>query len=232
MKTVAILQPGYLPWLGFFEMAVQSDVFILYDNVQYDKNGWRNRNRIKTIQGWKWLTVPVKVHNLPLIKDVKIDYNSNWQKKHITTLQQSYSKAPFFKQVMPLLESSILTSFDTISELDKSLIEDISRFMGIPNSKYLFASELNIELSDNKTEKLVNLCRYFNAERYYATQASECYIEKEMFYDCGITLEFQNYCHPRYYQLGNEFVSHLSIVDLIFNEGPNSLKTLTQGEKK
>mgnify|MGYP001558939589 CR=1 FL=1 len=118
--VIGILQPGYLPWLGFFEQMHRSDVFIIYDDVQYDRESWRNRNRIKSANGIQWLTVPVhfKLSEAPLITEVKTDNTANWRKKHLFSIRQNYAKAPYFKDYIGLFEEAYSRDWEYLLDLD------------------------------------------------------------------------------------------------------------------
>lgn len=226
---IGILQPGYLPWLGFFEQMHRSDVFVIYDDVQYDKNSWRNRNRIKTANGIQWLTVPVhmKFERHTLVKDVMIDNTVNWRKKHLLSIKQSYSKAAFFKKYESLLEDAYSRNWDCLVEIDMYFILTLAEGLGIDTTKLVRSSSLNI--AGDRIGKLIKICRHFDADIFYEGASGRNYIDPEIFLNHGINVEFQNYSHPTYNQLYGDFVPYLSILDLLFNCGDNSLSILTSG---
>lgn len=223
---IGILQPGYLPWLGFFEQIYRSDVFVIYDDVQYDKHGWRNRNRIKTSNGIQWLTVPVIVsnENTPLIKDVRIDNKKNWRRKHLLSIKQNYSAAQFFKEYMPLFEEAYAKEWEYLVDIDIYFILKICEILGMADKKIVRSSDLNIV--GGRIERLINICKLFNADTFYEGASGRNYINEADFAVYGIKVEFQDYRHPVYKQLYGEFVPYLSIVDLIFNHGNKSLSVL------
>jgi hypothetical protein len=225
MKTIGILQPGYLPWLGFFEQLYRSDIFVIYDDVQYDKHSWRNRNRIKTPTGPIWLTVPVLTRGKSgqLVSETLIDNRSHWGEKHLKALQANYARAPFFKEYYPVLGSVLSTPQERLADLDAALIQKIAGLLNL-KTEIIRSSQLNIQ--GDKINRLISLCRHFGAGVFYEGKAGEDYIEPREFGKNGIRVEFQNYQHPVYRQLHGEFVSHLSIADLLFNHGPESLKIL------
>lgn len=235
-KTIVILQPGYLPWQGFFEQLDRADVFVLFDNVQYDRS-WRNRNRIKTayeINGthWQWLTVPVKAHGLPSIKEVRIA-DHKWPKRHIGIIENNYGKAKFFANYFPEIVSTLTNDrFDFLVDLDYTLIKLISKWLGINSDKIVLSSKLNLELPQGKTEKNVAICKALGATRFYEAAAGINFFDSGKFTKAGIELVYQDYKHPTYTQLHGQFISHLSVIDLIFNEGPKSLEIIRQGGKK
>ena len=228
-KTIGILQPGYLPWLGFFEQVLVSDVFVIYDDVQYDKHGWRNRNRIKTANGIQWLSVPVLTsrNDSPRITDIKIDNRSNWRKKHLLSLTQSYSRAPYYKDYIPLFEDVYAREWHYLVDLDMHLILALSRLLGIDTDRIVRASTLDV--SGNRIDRLIKLCKLFDATVFYEGAAGRSYIDDSTFLTHGITVKYQDYRHPMYSQLHGGFVPCLSVVDLLFNHGRDSLSILSSG---
>lgn len=220
-KTVGILQPSYLPWLGYLEQVARCDVFVLYDDVQYDKGGWRNRNRIKTPSGPLWLSVPVllKGGNFPLVRDVRVDEAKPWAKTHLKTLAQYYSKAPHFRTFFPGLEEILVRPWTGLAALDRAVIEWLCACFGLDTPLYL-SSELGI--GGDRIDRLVEIVRHFDGDVFYEGAAGRDYIPIERFEELGIRLVFQDYVHPVYPQLHGAFVSHLSAVDLLFNCGPAS----------
>ncbi len=228
---IGILQPGYLPWLGFFEQIYRCDVFVLYDDVQYDKEGWRNRNRIKTVNGVQWLTVPVLVRfsDRPLITDIRINNEVNWRKKHLSSIKQSYGKAPFFKDYNGVFEEAYSRDWDFLIDLDLWLIMKLAECLGIGEKKILRSSDLPVQ--GERIERLIHLCKHFGADTFYEGAAGRNYIDRGAFLKQGVRVEFQDYDHPVYCQLYGEFVSHLSVIDLLFNHGRESLSILTNQNK-
>lgn len=226
MKIIGILQPGYLPWMGFFEQLYRSDAFVLYDDVQYDKNGWRNRNRIKTAHGPLWLTVPVLTRGRPSqkINEAMIDPKENWPKKHLKALEVNYGPAPHFKDYFPAFESILSKKWERLADLCVGLIKKIGELLEIRTPLFR-SSELGIP--GEREERLIKICQKFGARIFYEGEAGKNYIDTEKFKKQGVQVQFQEYRHPVYPQLHGEFISHLSIVDLLFNHGPESLKILT-----
>jgi len=229
--TIVIMQPGYLPWLGFFELMYRSDVFVVYDNVQYDKNGWRNRNRIKTPQGAQWLTVPVHSKDKPRISEVKIDNTKNWAKKHLKILESNYQRAPYFEEYFEKIKDILSKEWEKLLDLDLYLIENISELLGI-NRRMVLVSDLKIK-HDDRVGRLIEICKQFDAQVFYEPAGGKGYLdsEKNQFEKEGIGLVFQNFECPKYSQLFGDFIPGLSIVDLLFNEGENSLNFIIQGGK-
>lgn len=228
MKRVGVLQAGYIPWLGFFELMASSDVFVIYDDVQYDKHGWRNRNRIKTLQGIKWLTVPVltKGQNWPDINKVIVSHK-RWQKKHRMSIYHAYRKAKYFDDVFPIIDNGLKLDSDNLIDIDMYFINKFASYMNIGTELYL-SSSLDI-FGESKADRLINICKHFGATHYYNGARGQHLYKKEDFRNHGILLEIQNYKHPAYKQLHGEFVPYLSIVDLLFNEGPSSLEIVRSG---
>jgi len=225
-KTIGILQPSFLPWLGFFEQLHRSDVFVLYDDVQFEKGSWRNRNRIKTANGPQWITVPVLQKGLgsQLIKDVQINTDVPWQKKQIKTITQNYSKAPFFAKYADNLFDRLNRSWEKLNELNVELIGWIAKELGI-STEIVFASELGVYGSG--TQRLIDVIKAFNGTGFYEGSAGRNYIDHSLFEKSEILITYQDYTHPTYPQLYGDFVSHLSIIDLMFNCGEDSLEILT-----
>lgn len=226
MRTVAILQPGYLPWLGFFDQMSRADVFVYYDDVQYDKHGWRNRNRIKSSLGEsRWLTVPVFHTGLskPKICEVEIQNDRPWGHKHIETIRQNYSKAPYFRVYFEELREILSRKWEKLVDLDIALCEVMCRWLGLER-KTLRASELGIE--GDRSGRLVNICRLLKAEKYLSGDSAQEYLDVPLFQARKIDVEWQKYTHPVYPQLYGGFVSHLSTLDLLMNLGDESLSVL------
>jgi hypothetical protein len=222
---IGILQPGYLPWLGFFEQIYKSDVFVIYDDVQYDKHGWRNRNRIKTANGIQWLTVPVLSSgmNQPLVRDTRINNSTNWRKKHLASITANYSRALYFNEYINLFQEVLNREWDYLFDLDMTFIELLCRALGIKR-KVVCSSELDV--SGDKVTRLINICKHFGADVFYEGQAGKAYLDEELFKSEGIIIEYQDYQHPTYQQLYGDFEPYLSVIDLLFNEGPDSLALL------
>ncbi len=224
-KTVVILQPGYLPWLGFFHQMYRSDVFVLYDDVQYTRRDWRSRNRVLGNQGPLWLTVPVyqKGRYHQLILEARINNETDWAAKHLATLKQCYSKAPYFDDYYGLLQTVLTHRWRLLMDLNQSLIHDLAAALGLER-KIIRSSQLNI--AGEKTDRLLNICKHLGATRYLSGEAATDYLQTERFEKENIEVTFDHYEHPVYRQRAKEFVPYLSIVDLLFHEGPGSLEIL------
>ncbi len=224
MKLV-VLQPGYLPWLGFFDQYDWCDAFVLYDDVQYDKNGWRNRNRILTAQGPQWLTVPVRLagKEFPPILEVEVDNATNWRRKHRMGLEQAYAKAPHFSTVFPPLAAVLDQEWRSLLDVDVAMMRALVDLLGM-DWKVLRSSELGVP--GQKTERLLGLCRKLGATEYLTGDAARDYLDEPAFHAEGVKVHWHGYRHPTYEQRSKEFVPYLSVVDLLFNHGPASRSIL------
>lgn len=226
MKLV-IMQPSYLPWLGYFDLILQSDIFLVYDNVQFDKDGWRNRNRIKTPNGLQWLTVPVLTSgmNKPTNRDIQINNRETWQRKQLASLKTNYSKAVCFSEVWPIVEAVLSKPWDRLLDLNMRFLNDICDYLGV-RKNFKFASDLSIDLPEGKNEKLIAICKHLGAWEFYEPAGGKGYIDTPMFESNNIRLTFQDYQHPVYPQLHGPFVPCLSVIDLLFNCGKRSLEII------
>ena len=234
-KVIGILQPGYLPWLGFFEQLHASDIFVIYDDVQYDKHGWRNRNLIKTSQGPQWLTVPVLANfsRRPLILQVKVNNRENWRKKHLSSIRQNYAKAPFFNRYIDFFTEVYQRDWEYLIDLDLHLISILAAFLGIDPGKIIRSSTL--ELTGDRITRLISICQKLGAATFYEGASGRNYIDEAAFRQQGIEVTYQDYQHPSYRQLYGDFTPNLSIIDLLFNCGDESLAILVHqnsGEPK
>jgi hypothetical protein len=224
-RTLVALQPGYLPWLGFFDQMRRADVFVYYDDVQFDKHGWRNRNRVKAPHGPYWLTVPVRLSGFgkPLIKDVEIDRTAPWVRKHVGTIKQFYRSAPYLRRYLPELEDVLGRTWERLIDLNLAVAALLCRWLGIASVMAL-SSRLGIE--GERSERLVALCRHFGATRYLSGDAARSYLRVDLFERDGIAVEWQNYAHPTYPQQHGPFVPYLSALDLVLNCGDESATIL------
>jgi len=220
VKKVAILQSNYIPWKGYFDIIAAVDEFILYDDMQFTKNDWRNRNKIKTPKGVEWLTVPVGQGISRRIRDVEMS-NSLWQHKHWKTLAANYRRAPFFFEISSLLEPIYLgQNHLNLSVFNRTLIEAICGYLNIDT---VIKNSWDYTIGDGKTERLVSLCLQSNACEYFSGPSAIDYIKQEFFIKEGINVSWINYDgYPEYPQLWGEFCHGVSIVDLLFNCGQNS----------
>lgn len=217
---VAIHQPQYLPWLGYFGKMLQADLFCHLDCVQYKKNEWQNRNRIKTARGWQWLTVPVTYRFPQKINEVGIDNTTDWARRHLQALRTNYRRAPFFESYFPAIEALLSRRWESLSELNLSLIECIRGILGIADKPAVRAS--SIGAAEEPTERLIDICRELGADAYLAGAGAAAYMDVARVAQSGLRLLTQAFEHPVYPQRFDGFIPQLSIVDLIFNCGPES----------
>lgn len=222
MKKVAILQSNYIPWKGYFDMIAAVDEFILYDDMQYTKNDWRNRNVIKTPQGVQWLTVPVNTKGRfgQTIRETKIE-GAKWAMSHWKTLSQYYRRAAYFNDVATWLEPLYLSDPPTqLSQLNRRFIEAICAYMGI---KTIISNSWDYPLSNGKSERVADLCVSAGASEYISGPAAKNYIEEAVFAERGIKLTWFDYAgYPEYPQLWGEFNHGVTMLDLLFNCGKAS----------
>lgn len=223
---VGIHQPHYLPWLRYLDKIARSDVFIVLDDVQYEKNGFQNRNKIKTAQGWSYLTVPVQKPTQRPIGEIELEPRGDWREKHRRALEQSYRKAEYYPRYWPELEAVYAQEWTRLAELNRAMLELFLRQIGIP-TRIAYSSQ--IPTTGESTERLAELCRAVGGDTYlsgaYAVQA---YLDPEVLGAAGIRLAFQEWSAPEYRQLypGAGFIPDLAIVDLLFNEGPRAREIL------
>lgn len=221
MKRVAILQSNYIPWKGYFDMIAAVDEFILYDEMQYTKNDWRNRNQIKTPQGIMWLTIPVKVKGRfgQRICDTEVDGN-RWLAQHRKTLEANYRKSLYFEEVSTLIDPLYNRTYETISDVNHAFIKAVCNYLGI-HTKITCSS--SYRMIEGKTERLVDLCQQAGAGEYISGPAAKSYIDEAVFEGAKIALRWFDYSgYPPYPQLWGDFCHGVSILDLLFNCGKSA----------
>ena len=226
---VGIHQPMYLPWLGLFERIHRCDAFVLLDNVPYSKNYFINRNKIKTENGWMWLTIPVltKGHFGQLIKDVRIDNTTQWRKLHWKSIYYSYQKAPYFPKYADFFEHAYLHECIYLIDIIEELFQFTLKVLGI-NTTIIKSSELNA--AGKKEELILNICKALQADEYLSGPDGKKYLNHELWRENNIKVNFHNYHHPEYSQLHGKFLPQMSIIDLLFNCGDESLKILSRNQ--
>ncbi|MBK8982164.1 MAG: WbqC family protein [Ignavibacteria bacterium] len=224
MKKVVITQSNYIPWKGFFDSVNLADEFVFYDDMQFTKRDWRNRNQIKTKDGVKWLTVPVDVKGkyFQKIRDTKIS-DPCWAQSHWETIVHNYSKAEYFKEYKDIFSELYLgREYEFISDVNYTFTNRICELLGI--EKKIRLSE-EFELLEDRTERLINICEKLGATDYYSGPAAKAYMDESKFENKNIKVHYFDYTgYPEYRQLHGEFTHAVSIIDLIFNEGPNAKK--------
>ena len=221
---VSVHQPQYLPWLGYFDKIDRADVFVLLDTVQYKKNEWQNRNRIKTAQGPQWLTVPVTYRYPQRICEVGVNGCERWQHRQRQALATNYRRAPHWGRLEELFEDVFSRSWESVASLNIHVVKRLTAVLGIATPIYT-ASELG-SFPEDPDERLIALTKHFGAGIYLAGCGGHEYMDLSKYERAGIEVVFQDYRHPRYDQLFGAFESHLSVVDLIYNHGEKSLPIL------
>ena len=220
MKKIAILQSNYIPWKGYFDMIAAVDEFILYDDMQFTKNDWRNRNKIKTPNGIEWLSVPVGQDIGRRIRDVLMP-DCREQKKHWRTLESNYRRASHFDEIAAWLAPIYLQAkYLHLSTFNRDLIVAVCNYLGITTK---ISNSWDYQLIDGKTERLLDLCKQAGGDEYISGPSAKDYIEDRNFYENGIKLTWFDYeGYQQYPQLWGEFAHGVSILDLLFNCGKDS----------
>ena len=217
---VGIIQSSYIPWRGYFDFIASVDAFVFYDDIQYTKSDWRNRNRIKTSKGTEWLTVPVHYKALSqLICETSIDHSTSWQQKHLRKMQESYRETPYAKAGLDILSSVQFSQYGTISNLNIELTKRICDYLCITTP--LIASS-DLSLVGTKTDRLIDLLKKLNATTYLSGPSADAYLDKEAFRRNGIRLEYKSYDYDPYPQLWGTFEDAVTVLDLIANCGPDA----------
>lgn len=229
----AIHQPQYMPWLGYFDKIDQADVFIFLDDVQFKKNEWQNRNKICTAQGSQWITVPVLHDFGQKILDVHIDNKRKWRHDHLRSITLNYSKAPFFSKYKDFITEVFESEWYSLSELNIFLVEGFVKFLGIETT---IVRSSAYEVSQDTSERLIDLCKCVSADTYLAGADGPTYMDMDAFKENGITVMTQSFIHPRYPQIfapevGENFISHMCILDLLCNCGDASLSLIRSNRK-
>jgi hypothetical protein len=224
---VAIHQPHYLPWLGYLAKWAEADVFVLLDTVQYEKNGWQNRNRIKTREGLAWLTVPVHAPLGTPITAVTLDAGQPWPRRHLRAVEHAYARAPSFGTFRDSLADLYAREWQALAPLAAASARWLAEAFGIATPA-LLASELGVGRGD-ASGRLVDLCRAVGADTYLAGPDAVLYMDPAPFREAGIRVLCQHYEHPTYSQQHGPFVPHLSGLDLLLNEGGSALDVARRG---
>ncbi|MFH1524486.1 MAG: WbqC family protein [Chloroflexota bacterium] len=232
--NVVILQPSYIPWRGYFHQIHKADLFIFYDDVQYDKHGWRNRNQIKTAQGKQWLTIPV--HSIGVtrgrpIRGIEIDWSKPWATNHWKALTFAYAKAPYFRQYAAFLEPFYHRHDQFLADFTIDLTVALTREIGMMHTRFMRASEVP-GVPGEKTDRLIQILRQVGAEHYISGPSARDYIEEEKFSEAGITLEYISYDYREYPQFYPPYDPYVTILDLLFMVGENALSYIIKPEEK
>lgn len=219
-------QPSYLPWLGLFSKINQSDTFVFLDTVQFAKWDWSSRNKIRTPEGWIWLTVPVQSGGKhgQIFTQVKIDNSQKWKKKHLKAIKMSYSRAPFFENYYDFFEDVYEREWTYLTELDEYITRHLIDTLGI-KVNFVKASD-SLILEGKKSSLVLDMCLKMKADVFIFGGEGQNYANVKDFESAGVRVYFQDYRHPKYSQIHGEFISNLSVVDLLFNCGPKSLEII------
>jgi hypothetical protein len=221
-KTIAVVQSNYVPWRGYFDLINSVDEFILYDDVQYTIRDWRNRNIIKTQNGPRWLTIPVEVKGkyFQKIKDTVIS-DTTWGRKHWASIIHNYSRAKYFLIYRELFKDLYLRSEDKLlSQINYRFIIAICQILGIRTT---ISRSMDYNLVGDKTDRLVHLCKQAGATAYLSGPSAKAYLDEDVFRNEGIAVAYIDYSgYPEYRQLYPPFEPSVTIIDLIFNEGPSA----------
>jgi hypothetical protein len=225
MCTIAIHQPQYLPYAGFFHKLLHSDVFVLLDDVQFQKGGVQNRNKIKTGQGWQWVTVPVLHKSDQLISEVVINNSVPWQRKHLGAFETNYAPAPFFESIYGALVGVLSHEWKSLANLNAELVRWVMDILGI-DRPLEFSSAY--EKSGEGTDRLLELCRRFGGTRYLSGPGGRAYMDLDVFQRAGIEVLWQDFTPPVYNQVfpQSDFLPNLSIIDALFCCGPGFVEKL------
>ena len=223
---VAIHQPNFLPYLGFFDKCDHADILALYDSTQFKKNDYQNRNKIKGKDGWFWLTVPVNYNFGDAINEIKIDNLKEWKKDHLKSLETYYSRSEYFKKYFPKIKEIYKKNCIFLSDFNIDLIKFVLRELKI-KCKIVLSSEL--EIKSRGTKALIEICKNLKSMEYISGKDGKKYLDINLFRKTGLNVEFQNYQHPQYNQRFKGFEPYMCILDLLFNEGSNSLKVIRTG---
>lgn len=221
----AIHQPQYLPWLGYLDKLDRSDVFVLLDTVQFKKNEWQNRNRIRTAQGWQYLTVPV-LHDFPQRLDqVRINNQADWRRKHVQALETHYGKAPYYDRYAPIFLDLLSRDWERLFLLNEAVLAALAEAFGI-TTKIVRASQF--EAREEQTGRLVDVCNALGADCYLAGAGGRDYMNRDEFLAAGIAVEFQDFVSPEYAQVYRPFIAGLSAIDLLFNCGGEGFRSVRE----
>jgi len=221
---ISIHQPQYYPWFPYLSKIIASDVFIILDSVDFQKNGLQNRNKIKTVQGASWLTIPIKHHQGQKILNVEIDNTQNWKHKHWTTIQQNYKKAAAFHKYAEELESLYQEDWTRLAELNITYLRLLLRWF---NVKAPLMRSSQMKSTGKSSELLLNLCRETEATIYISGIGAKDYLDEKAFFDAGIQVEYRPPVLPRNYPQQFEkagFINDLSSLDFILNCGDDWIK--------
>lgn len=220
MKRVVILQPSYIPWLGYFDQMKKADAFVFYDDVQYTRRDWRNRNRIKASDGIAiYLTAPVKNKGNYFAPINEIQFaDESFREKHVQIIKTHYKNAKAYDSHFPTLKEILAFETPSLADYTTETTMRIAQMIGITNTQFFRSSSFHVQWQ-NSTDHLIQICKHLNASHYLTGASARAYLDEQAFGYAGIKLEYQDYAHPVYTQLHGTFIPYLSIVDFLLNEG-------------
>lgn len=219
MKSCSIRQPGYLPFLGFFKKIESVNTFVIFDDVQYSRGDWDNRNKIGSNDGPLWLTVPILNKSSKLLSDIEIDFSKNWISKHFSTIEYNYKNTPFFNIYWNNIKTIINKPRKKLIDLNLDLINYFISILEI-KTEIILSSSLNIK--ECGSTKLLEICKKLKCDTYLSGELGKNYLDETIFKNENIKVVFEKFEHPSYNQKFTNFIPNLSIIDLIFNEGENA----------
>ena len=224
-RVVVVEQPNYIPWIGYFDLIAQSDVWVWYDDVQYTKRDWRNRNRVAGEGEPVWLTIPVRTRGRyeQKILEVEIDRERPWEHKHLETLRHCYRDAPAFEDVFAIVQKTLEAGHERLADLTIELNEELCRFLGL-RTQFLRSSGMGVQ--GDRQERLLEICRRLDARVYLSGPAAQSYLTPEPFHRAGLELRYIVYDYPPYERGGRPFIPRLSILDPLFWLGPEGARAL------
>lgn len=218
-----IRQPGYIPYLGIFKKIQSSDVFVYLDDVQYSVGGGDNRNKIKTSTDSRYLTIPLRKPFGKIMNEVEIYNEQNWREDHKNLIKENYAKSRYFNEIWPQIEKILNKKWDKLVELNLEFFSLFNNYLEI-KTKTIRSSELKIK--SKSSQRLLEICKKLGGTTYISGSGGKNYLDEKIFEEEGIKVLYEKFQHPTYYQMFNRFIPNMSIIDLLFNEGPNSRKIL------
>ena len=220
--TIAAHQPAYLPWLGYFDKLLRSDQFVFLDSVQYEKNSFINRNKIKGPQGAMWLTIPIKIkgHTTMTLRDIRIDPSQDWQGKHLRAIYLNYKKAPRFDECYPKLQALYHSHAEFLVDICWEHL--IFWLQELRIEKNIICSG-QLPITSAKSQFILDICQYLGATHYLSGTLGKDYLDEQSFKEKNIQIQYQNYQHPMYPQLWGEFLPYMSILDFWLNTNQTHL---------
>ncbi len=228
---LAVHQPHYMPGPGYFHTMASADLFVFLNDVQFEKNEWQNRNRIRNAKSWQWLSVPTTYKFPQKLNEVQVDFTRNWQKNHLHSLDACYGTTPFYKKYIPMFAEFYCALASKIDRINIDSVRLLAGIMGI-TTETVISSDYGFK--GESTERLVNICKHFKATAYLADADGRDYLDVSLMKEAGISVTFQEFkcpVYPQHWSTGpRDFVPDLSAIDLIFNCGPHCRDIIMQDE--